>query len=220
MSFFLGSQISQNLRGIFINQSKYALEIIKKYDMESSDSIDTPMVDKTKLDEGLQGTPVDPTRYHGIDDDEVPTKEVSPELLVEVFEKEMTYDDIQIIYMENENVCESREEDLTEKIPKKPVLVYLSCAINPKIPPISLVNQDLFYLKWVKNTIKGFNLYARYVVDHWKSLWAQQDHIRRKQKKRDNPDKLHSDVKIAEVFAESDYMYLHKNDIEDVPDVH
>ncbi|GKA59497.1 hypothetical protein Tco_0758810 [Tanacetum coccineum] len=135
----------------------------------------------------------------GIDDDEVPTKEVSPELLAEVFEKEMTYDDIQIIYMENENVCESREEDLTEKIPKKPVLVYLSCAINPKIPPISLVNQDLFYLKWVKNTIKGFNLYARYVVDHWKSLWAQQDHIRRKQKKRDNPDKLHFDVKIAEV---------------------
>nr|GEZ11451.1 retrovirus-related Pol polyprotein from transposon TNT 1-94 [Tanacetum cinerariifolium] len=44
--------------------SKYAPEIIKKYGMESSDSVDTPMVDKTKLGEDLQGTLVDSTRYH------------------------------------------------------------------------------------------------------------------------------------------------------------
>nr|GEV96456.1 copia protein [Tanacetum cinerariifolium] len=31
MSFFLGLQISQSPRGIFINQSKYAFEIVKKY---------------------------------------------------------------------------------------------------------------------------------------------------------------------------------------------
>ncbi|GKD24469.1 copia protein [Tanacetum coccineum] len=37
-------------RDIFLNQSKYALEIIKKYGMESSDPVDTPMVDKSKLD--------------------------------------------------------------------------------------------------------------------------------------------------------------------------
>ncbi|GJY81454.1 hypothetical protein Tco_0494205, partial [Tanacetum coccineum] len=42
---------------------KYALEIIKKYGMKSSDSVDTPMVDITKLDEDLPGIPVDPTRY-------------------------------------------------------------------------------------------------------------------------------------------------------------
>nr|GEV21627.1 hypothetical protein [Tanacetum cinerariifolium] len=45
--------------------SKYALEIIKKYGMESSDSVDTPMVDITKLDEDLQGIPVDPTHHRG-----------------------------------------------------------------------------------------------------------------------------------------------------------
>ncbi|GKB21955.1 retrovirus-related pol polyprotein from transposon TNT 1-94 [Tanacetum coccineum] len=32
-------------RGIFINQSKYSLESLKKYDIESSDPVDTPMVD-------------------------------------------------------------------------------------------------------------------------------------------------------------------------------
>ncbi|GJS43293.1 retrovirus-related pol polyprotein from transposon TNT 1-94 [Tanacetum coccineum] len=46
MSFFLGLQISQSPRGIFINQSNYALEIIKKYGMLSMDSVDTPMVEK------------------------------------------------------------------------------------------------------------------------------------------------------------------------------
>ncbi|GJW76316.1 retrovirus-related pol polyprotein from transposon TNT 1-94 [Tanacetum coccineum] len=38
-------------RDIFINQSKYALESLKKYGMESSDPVDTPMVEKSKLDE-------------------------------------------------------------------------------------------------------------------------------------------------------------------------
>ncbi|GJS37266.1 retrovirus-related pol polyprotein from transposon TNT 1-94 [Tanacetum coccineum] len=66
MSFFLGLQISQSPRGIFLNQSKYAFEIIKKYGLLSSDSVDTPMVEKNKLDEDLQGTPVDATLYHGM----------------------------------------------------------------------------------------------------------------------------------------------------------
>ncbi|GJW11336.1 retrovirus-related pol polyprotein from transposon TNT 1-94 [Tanacetum coccineum] len=34
ISFFLGLQISQNPRGIFINQSKYANEILKKFDLK------------------------------------------------------------------------------------------------------------------------------------------------------------------------------------------
>ncbi|GJW98030.1 retrovirus-related pol polyprotein from transposon TNT 1-94 [Tanacetum coccineum] len=55
MSFFLGLQISRNPRGIFINQSKYALEILEKYGLDSSASVDTPMVEKMKLDEDRQG---------------------------------------------------------------------------------------------------------------------------------------------------------------------
>ncbi|GKF70775.1 hypothetical protein Tco_0203832, partial [Tanacetum coccineum] len=56
-------QIFQSPRGIFINQFNYALEIIKKYGMLSTDPVDTPMVDKGKLDQDLQGKPVDPTHY-------------------------------------------------------------------------------------------------------------------------------------------------------------
>nr|GEU35555.1 retrovirus-related Pol polyprotein from transposon TNT 1-94 [Tanacetum cinerariifolium] len=66
MSFFLGLQISQSPRGIFINQSKYASEIVKKYGLNSTDSVDTPMIKNKKLDEYLQGKQVDTTLYRGM----------------------------------------------------------------------------------------------------------------------------------------------------------
>ncbi|GJT22116.1 retrovirus-related pol polyprotein from transposon TNT 1-94 [Tanacetum coccineum] len=53
-------------RGIFLNQSKYALESLKKYGMESCDPVDTQMVEKSKLDEDTQGKAVDPTHYRGM----------------------------------------------------------------------------------------------------------------------------------------------------------
>ncbi|GJU82410.1 retrovirus-related pol polyprotein from transposon TNT 1-94 [Tanacetum coccineum] len=53
-------------RGIFLNQSKYALEIVKKYGIDSTQPMNTPMVEKSKLDEDLQGKPIDPTRYRGM----------------------------------------------------------------------------------------------------------------------------------------------------------
>ncbi|GKB84868.1 retrovirus-related pol polyprotein from transposon TNT 1-94 [Tanacetum coccineum] len=58
--------ISQSPRGIFLNQFKYALESLKKYGMESCDPVDTPMVEKSKLDEDTQGKAVDPTHYRGM----------------------------------------------------------------------------------------------------------------------------------------------------------
>ncbi|GJX01065.1 hypothetical protein Tco_0184978 [Tanacetum coccineum] len=66
ISFFLRLQISQSSRGIFINQSKYALESLKKYAYESCDPVDTPMVEKSKLDEDKEGKTVDPSHYRGM----------------------------------------------------------------------------------------------------------------------------------------------------------
>nr|GEY27956.1 hypothetical protein [Tanacetum cinerariifolium] len=65
ISFFLGLQISQSPRGIFINQSKYALKSLKKYGFDSCDPVDTPMVEKSKLDEDKEGKAIDPSHYHG-----------------------------------------------------------------------------------------------------------------------------------------------------------
>ncbi|GJT11299.1 retrovirus-related pol polyprotein from transposon TNT 1-94 [Tanacetum coccineum] len=52
--------------GIFINQAKYALKTLKKYGMDLSDPVDTPMVDQLKLDEDLMGIPVDQTQFRGL----------------------------------------------------------------------------------------------------------------------------------------------------------
>nr|GEU87337.1 hypothetical protein [Tanacetum cinerariifolium] len=45
---------------------EYALESLKKYGMESCDPLDTPMVEKSKLDEDTQGKAIDPTHYRGM----------------------------------------------------------------------------------------------------------------------------------------------------------
>nr|GEV79281.1 retrovirus-related Pol polyprotein from transposon TNT 1-94 [Tanacetum cinerariifolium] len=64
--FSKGLQISQSPRGIFINQSKYALESLKKYGFESCDPMDTPMVEKSKLDVDKEGKVVHPSHYRGM----------------------------------------------------------------------------------------------------------------------------------------------------------
>ncbi|GKC52013.1 retrovirus-related pol polyprotein from transposon TNT 1-94, partial [Tanacetum coccineum] len=53
-------------RGIFKNQSKYALESLKKYGYKSCDPVDTPMVEKSKLDKDKEGKAVDPSHYRGM----------------------------------------------------------------------------------------------------------------------------------------------------------
>nr|GFB04247.1 retrovirus-related Pol polyprotein from transposon TNT 1-94 [Tanacetum cinerariifolium] len=65
LKFFLGIQIHQSPRGIFINQAKYAQEIFIKHGMTSCDSIGTPMTTK-HLDADLSGTLVDQTKYQSM----------------------------------------------------------------------------------------------------------------------------------------------------------
>ncbi|GJV64876.1 retrovirus-related pol polyprotein from transposon TNT 1-94 [Tanacetum coccineum] len=66
MTFFLGLQVNQSPCGIFINQSNYVLEILKKYGMETCDPVGTPMEIKDKLDLDQNGTPVDATKYRSM----------------------------------------------------------------------------------------------------------------------------------------------------------
>ncbi|GJS72032.1 retrovirus-related pol polyprotein from transposon TNT 1-94 [Tanacetum coccineum] len=58
-----GLQIHQSPKGIFINQAKYALEILKKHNMDNCHSIGTPLATKPKLDVDLSGEPVDQSDY-------------------------------------------------------------------------------------------------------------------------------------------------------------
>nr|GEV55252.1 retrotransposon protein, putative, unclassified [Tanacetum cinerariifolium] len=66
MMFFLGLQVNQSPNGIFINQSNYVKEILKKYGLNTCDIIGTPMDIKDKLDLDQIGTPVDATKYRSM----------------------------------------------------------------------------------------------------------------------------------------------------------
>ncbi|GJS53744.1 retrovirus-related pol polyprotein from transposon TNT 1-94 [Tanacetum coccineum] len=60
---FTKGQIPHSPKGIFINQAKYALEILKKHNMDNCHSIGTPLATKPKLDVDLSGEPVDQSDY-------------------------------------------------------------------------------------------------------------------------------------------------------------
>nr|GEY84890.1 uncharacterized mitochondrial protein AtMg00810-like [Tanacetum cinerariifolium] len=51
---------------IFINQSKYILDILKRFGLENCDSVPTPMVEQAKLKLDLVGKPVDHTDYRSM----------------------------------------------------------------------------------------------------------------------------------------------------------
>ncbi|GJX41157.1 hypothetical protein Tco_0256147 [Tanacetum coccineum] len=169
------------------------------------------------------------TSEHGtysMDDDQVPTEEVSPELLEEISGK---VDEAQLQKAVNEMLR----------------------AQYPKAQPMTLLNQDIFYLKYgssgPKKYVPSLHKYdvvpfPKNVLEELTSRW--QHHIRRHEKKRDNPDEVYSESKIVEVvrtlydlghehkyiteivmrradgkfdaISESYYKYLHKNDIEDL----
>ncbi|GKA51463.1 retrovirus-related pol polyprotein from transposon TNT 1-94 [Tanacetum coccineum] len=59
------TKVHQSPRGIFICQSQYTMDLLKKHGMNKCDTISTPMA-TTKLDADLQGTQVDQTKYHGM----------------------------------------------------------------------------------------------------------------------------------------------------------
>ncbi|GKD46798.1 hypothetical protein Tco_1271443 [Tanacetum coccineum] len=77
---------------------------------------------------------------YATDDDELPTENVSQELMEEMSE------------------TESRKEILSLPFPQKSIPVVQSCQRDPKAPALSLVNQDLLYLKKRNSGSKKFLL--------------------------------------------------------------
>ncbi|KAF7135894.1 hypothetical protein RHSIM_Rhsim08G0141100 [Rhododendron simsii] len=53
-------------KGILVNQAKYAKELIKKFGMEGSKPMSTPMSTSTKLDKDENGKPVNEKMYRGL----------------------------------------------------------------------------------------------------------------------------------------------------------
>ena len=65
LSYFLGLQVKQTNDGIFINQSKYTRNLLKKYNLQDCSSASTPMATATKLSPD-EGNKVDEANYRGM----------------------------------------------------------------------------------------------------------------------------------------------------------
>nr|GEW41472.1 retrovirus-related Pol polyprotein from transposon TNT 1-94 [Tanacetum cinerariifolium] len=68
LNFFLGLQIKQMEDDIFFNPSKYIKEILKKFGLEDSKPMKTPMSFDTKLIKDEECESVDSTKYRGMID--------------------------------------------------------------------------------------------------------------------------------------------------------
>jgi hypothetical protein len=66
LTFFLGFQIKQAKEGTFISQTKYTHDVLKKFGMDKTKSIKTPMGTNGHLDLDLGGTSIDQKVYHSM----------------------------------------------------------------------------------------------------------------------------------------------------------
>jgi hypothetical protein len=66
LSFFLGLQITQRFEGMFISQEKYLREMLKRFQMEDSKPVGTPMVTGCKLSKDDDSPDVDQSSYRSM----------------------------------------------------------------------------------------------------------------------------------------------------------
>ena len=66
LTHFPGLQIRQQDLGIFLSQSKYAKNLVKKFGLEFASSVRTPMSPNVKLTVNLLGKSIDPSLYRSM----------------------------------------------------------------------------------------------------------------------------------------------------------
>ncbi|XP_039122090.1 uncharacterized mitochondrial protein AtMg00810-like [Dioscorea cayenensis subsp. rotundata] len=66
LNYFLGFQIKQCKEGIFISQTKYAQNLVKRFGLEKARHMRTPMSMNQKLTKDKHGKDVDPSLYRSM----------------------------------------------------------------------------------------------------------------------------------------------------------
>ncbi|GJZ31857.1 hypothetical protein Tco_0576904 [Tanacetum coccineum] len=174
------------------------------------------------------------TDSYASDDDEIPTKQVSQDIMEEV---SLTIDEAKLRKMADEMlrqrctsgdehqyhidqmknflksdiVWESRKEILVSPHPRKTTPLVHSCQRDPEAPALSLINQDLLYLK------KGNYGPEKIVLSLHKFLAIifNDDDIKERTSRWVNIVARRANDCIVSI-TEPDYKNLNKNDIEDI----
>ncbi|GKE01587.1 hypothetical protein Tco_1389570 [Tanacetum coccineum] len=126
-------------------------------------------------------------------------------------------------FLKNDIIWKSRKEILVLPHPQKPTLVVQSCQRDPKAPALSLVNQDLLYLKKGNSSLEKIML----SLHKFPTVIFPGDDIEERTSRWTYWELGHEHKFITEIVArrandsivsiiESDYKNLNKNDIKDM----
>jgi hypothetical protein len=66
LNYFLGLQVKQTSEGIYISQSKYAKDLVKRFGLDGKSNASTPMSTSVKISADLTNKQVDPTLYRSM----------------------------------------------------------------------------------------------------------------------------------------------------------
>jgi hypothetical protein len=66
LTYFLGFQVKQTSKGIYVSQLKYAQALVKRFGMDGKSHARTPMSTSVKLHSDMAGTFVDQTMYRSM----------------------------------------------------------------------------------------------------------------------------------------------------------
>ncbi|GJS04295.1 hypothetical protein Tco_0320803 [Tanacetum coccineum] len=102
-----------------------------KYGYESCDPVDTPMVEKSKLDEDKDGKAVDPSQYHGMIGTLPYLTASRPDLQFAICM--FVYD----LYMSSK-----RQKSAAISITKSEYIAFSRCCVSSPIDPISLIDHQ------------------------------------------------------------------------------
>ncbi|GJS86189.1 hypothetical protein Tco_0752730 [Tanacetum coccineum] len=164
------------------------------------------------------------TESYTSDDDEIPTKQVSQDIMEEV---SLTLNEAEL-----KKIADEIKEILASPHLRKTTPLVQSCQIDHEALALSLINQDLLYLKkansgpekivlslhkfpviifndvdikektsrWVNKCVKKFNPYARYGVEHWKNPHVKIFYIKRQKEPGKPKEVVYSNSKIIQVI--------------------
>ncbi|GJV52241.1 hypothetical protein Tco_1447982, partial [Tanacetum coccineum] len=206
------------------------------------------------------------TDSYASDDDEIPTKQVSQDIMEEV---SLTIDEAKLKKMADEMlrqrctsgdehqyhidqmknflksdiVWESRKEILVSPHPRKTTPLVQSCQRDPEAPALSLINQDLLYLKKgssgpekivlslhkfpaiifndddiEERTSRWVNKCVKKCNEHWKNPHEKIFYIKKQKELRKPKEEIvaRRANECIVLITEPDYTNLNKNDIEDM----
>nr|GEV24654.1 integrase, catalytic region, zinc finger, CCHC-type, peptidase aspartic, catalytic [Tanacetum cinerariifolium] len=125
------------------------------------------------------------TDFYASDDDEIPTKQVSQDIMKEV---SLNVDEAKLKKIADEMLRQRWPEKIVLSLHKFPIVVFNDDDIEKRTS------------RWVNKSVKKFNPYARYGVEHWKNPHAKIFFIRKQKEPGKPKEVIYSNLKIIQVI--------------------